>query len=283
MKKISKNVREDPNKIFDYNPVPTPNNKPDELPMPKMSSNDPILEPRFSSLSNQRFMVGEERGIERPKHESFPFAFNEEEQSNLFINKEAPDSDFVSPFARNQSDNEQVFREENRNPGREFLMRQDSSKFSASGVSDIQGFGNTNNNFNNLGPYHQNSFSSYQNFENPNNYQFGQYNSSFKSDYDLNDPIFNRPMQPTSSFNNYASSNIDFKFSNPNMMNQRMKYNDSFNLGQPGYNNMFMEQNRGNQMYLGNGLDYPPKMMNSSNQNQSKGQPDQNQPFNRMR
>ena len=82
-------------------------------------------------------MANEQRVSERPKHDSFPFAFNEEEQSTLFMNKEVLDSDFVSPFTRGQPDNEQGFREENRNSRCDFLNRQNSSKFSAGGVSDI--------------------------------------------------------------------------------------------------------------------------------------------------
>jgi hypothetical protein len=97
-------------------------------------------------------------------------------------------------------------------------MRQDSSKYSIGG-NDIPSFGNGGNNFAEVARP-KNYFSNYQNYDNPNAYQFNQFNNSFKSDYDFGDSGFNRPVQQT-SFNNY----IDFKFSPNNgpMMNPRMK------------------------------------------------------------
>lgn len=191
-------------KIFDYNHAPiqaqqlasTQNtiydNKDDKSKISSINitKNDPPLEHKMSNFSSSKYMMNDEKIPDLYKQSSFNFAFNEEEPPNPFANKDSPpDCEFVSPFAMKMpNDNEKYFQDEPRPNDKNFgLSRQDSNKFA------------------------------YRGYDNPNWYQFNQFNASFKSDFDFGEPGFNKPMGQ-SSFINYGN-NIDFKFSpnNPNI------------------------------------------------------------------
>jgi hypothetical protein len=103
---------------------PTPNLIP--------SNSDILLEPRMSAYSTNRYLINE--GPERYKPDSFYFNFNEEEGNNVFLNKEIPpENEFISPFNVIKPEQDPIVQEDPRMSGKDFVVRQDSNKYSAIG------------------------------------------------------------------------------------------------------------------------------------------------------
>ena len=102
-------------KFYDHGHKPQFRPESEDPQLVQMPSNDPMMEPRHSGFSmNNRFGIEDRTPTLRKQEDSFNFAFNDDEQNNVFMKNESPDGEFVTPFGRMQGENDQGFQDDPR-------------------------------------------------------------------------------------------------------------------------------------------------------------------------